>query len=535
MFLVVIVTIIVYPFLPLVWSALSFFGFFGFFLVFAAYLVHTWFPPRYKQFKDTPVFSLPFGLETPAKIRISRAPAREKQTEVYSVLNAILRDWLEKQLMSFKQTANFYGMISKSSENLNPFGTEESAEESLLDHSVEVFCIKTIRAINSIRNQNLYDSWCVRILEILKNHFIRYKKLREEFAKYRSTPNLFSGSNRHLDDFNDFAYESEDESMRWSSELDSVHEQIVLRMIVGNELHPSAGKGVKIEMDHVRDKLMQFLDLVHIDELPVFQNKIFQILIREWTISKLIWPSISKICGPNHINNIIIENANRRLAVLRVVKAFKADLDSDFKEFPPIFLINNTTKSKYSLEERIRFAENIQRYCRNANSQIDLCAVRNEVIVEIRRKTAEIGNLFFEIEEMQDKGAEYEDAKRFLRNLKIVLRKIEKREKFLFHRKRDIQNLMNTKAPNTKESPSQPSADLKLDITLAQLLDRYFRSAESADMHSMALYYFVDFLEKRKDQGQGINLLRFWSEAEKYRYMNLIQEIGLEAGLWDCI
>jgi hypothetical protein len=101
---------------------------------------------------------------------------------------------------------------------------------------------------------------------------------------------------------------------------------------------------------------------------------------------------------------------------------------------------------------------------------------------------------------------------KYIRTIQQILRKVEKRlghhpESFVGARK------------------GVSSIPRKAETTLNIILNSYYKSAEeTGDMNSAELFYFLEFIEKKKNWSETIRCMRFWAVAEKYR--RLVWRIG---------
>ena len=515
MLLIVIATITLHPILPYLWKLLSIVGSILFGFVFTSWMVHVWFPPKFERFPDRKIQSLgDIRISTP---RINDSLDKDKESRLAINLKQFLEEVLSSQLGHLSRAKPIVDMIKlpnlgAKSESIDTSGS------SILDAALSIFSTQTANFVHSLKMQKLFESWSIMALEIVKDQIISYKKSRAQI-RLASSSNALSSSSTHLDDFNEFKIESEDESRKWSSKLDILNEQVKLKMQLGGELHRAVGQGKDVEGEYLRRKIAELMDLINIENIPLLKNPIFKMLLREWVFAKAVWPLLNLACNPHTVNMMIIERSTKRIVVHRAVKFFKSQLDLFFSSFPPVFLIANNRRNSFSVPEKQRYVDEIFKYLRKATSELDITALKTGVLSEIRKKSSEINSI-------QNPEAK-ENLQRYLSSLKTVLRRIDKREKFLANKRKPnfvavVEKVMKS---GISKDVAPPSVNSQSHVTLGQILEKYAQSADEAgNIHSMSLYYFIDFLEKRKDRVSAMDMMKFWASTENFR--KLVWRLG---------
>jgi hypothetical protein len=426
----------------------------------------------------------------------------------------MIKELVLNQLDATKFTKQISDYLLSTPKSLGSSTLSVDEEVTILDTKVSTFLRVAIEQFHSPKGQNLYELLWINGLECLRDHIKLYKATRAEVEIQLNVTSEEQMMARHLDDFNDFSAENENENVKWSQNLDAVHNMMLLRLRANRLLHPAVGQDHEAEQAYLRDVANQCLALFDQSKLPTSQSKIIQILLREWIVCKGVWPLMHHFAQPDTINQYILEKTNRRLVIQKAVKKFCTKLESDHTQFPPVFLISHYVPQKFTTGEKIRYLDVIVKYSKKATSLIDINAVRHEIQKEIKR----------ERDDREDKnmgGSDWDLHKRYLRLLENVMRKLEKRIKILgsdnFIVKQGIMRVNSTK----EQMADTKGAELSLDV----ILEKYFKSSEEkGDMHSTSLFYFLDFLEKKKDGGKSLTLLRFWAATEKYK--RLVWRVG---------
>ena len=478
-------------------------------------MVHVWFPPKFERFPDRKIQSLgDIRISTP---RINDSLDKDKESRLAINLKQFLEEVLSSQLGHLSRAKPIVDMIKlpnlgAKSESIDTSGS------SILDAALSIFSTQTANFVHSLKMQKLFESWSIMALEIIKDQIISYKKSRAQI-RLASSSNALTNSSTHLDDFNEFKIESEDESRKWSSKLDILNEQVQLKMRLGGELHRAIGQVKEVEGEYLRQKIAELMDLINIENIPLLKNPIFKVLLREWVFAKVVWPLLNLACNPNTVNMMIIERTTKRIVVHRAVKFFKSQLDLFFSSFPPVFLIANNRRNSFTVPEKQRYVDEIFKYLRKATSELDITALKTGVLSEIRKKSPEINST-------QNPEVK-ENLQRYLSSLKTVLRRIDKREKFLANKRKPnfvavVEKVMKS---GISKDVAPPSVNSQPPVTLGQILEKYAQSADEAgNIHSMSLYYFIDFLEKRKDRVSALDMMKFWASAENFR--KLVWRLG---------
>ncbi|KAJ3042366.1 Sorting nexin-14 [Rhizophlyctis rosea] len=441
----------------------------------------------------------------------------------------------------------------------------------------------------------------VLILTTFRQHVKRYKRIRREVLREYShklssakTPPLSasrdnlaykSSSQTHLDDFNDFAQDDEEDvgETRWE-DADAAHHSslddnailsaeslrnnpeelnalILLRMMTLNVLHPALRQGADGEKAYWRslvDRLWQVCEEqsspspvsgmpMHVGagieagnrREPFQTSKSMRLLVREWIVCRLAWPSIDKICQSDYLNQRIIEKAQRRITLQKTIRGFRTFLDGHFSNFPPAFGQGNNNGGDsaagggdgqpLNLTERSRYFEPLSKYSRKVRSVVDAKAIRYQIVSELRRRVDEAKDLQY-YEELY--GEPVEVLKRYVKSLDVLRSKYEKRiSAFTGDDTRSPEK--PKRSPSSALLPRSDDHSFKMEekLTLRAMFDEYNKSvALGTGERSTSLFYFLDYLEKREDR-DGMSKVRFWLAAEKYRYVVCVLKWYLRWGL----
>jgi hypothetical protein len=525
---VVIATILLYPHIGLIWKLLSVLGFIFFSLLLFGFLVYL-LKPKTSRFPDVKLYP----------IRLTTNPKNETNFQIKSGLlsqsfpslfeskgwsqdfsqsNSRLQMMLHsmiKELVTDQLSVNSFTkqILEHFLSTPKTLGESSSDSMDLFDIRLQKILHASIELFHSAKGQNLYETLWINGLECLCEHIKVYRKIRKEVEEEQNLNAQEDTNPRHLDDYNEFSAETDDENMKWSHNLDKLHELIILRLRARNKLHQAIGKDFEQEREYLRSLANQYLQIFNQSKVPTSSSKMIQILVREWIVCKGVWPFLHHISQPNVVNQYILEKMNRKLIVQRAVKFFCQKLEADHTQFPPAFLISNYVPKKFGIHEKLRYLDVIGKYSRKARSIIDINAVRHEIIRELKKEREEI-------EELKPTHIEYDSRKRYMKMMDEVLRKLDKRLKILAVGTHSFsEGIM--RGTSGKDSTKEPIIEISLDT----VLDKYFRSSgEKGDMHSTSLFYFLDFLEKKNDWGKSLNLLRFWAATEKFK--RLVYRIG---------
>jgi hypothetical protein len=312
---------------------------------------------------------------------------------------------------------------------------------------------------------------------------------------------------QHLDDFNDYHTGSNDDAIKWSMEVDKINEEILLRLRLAGKLHPAI-KSKEAEQEHTRNLFKGFL-LFLSTKYPSYipQNRIAQILGRELLVCQFALPLIDRMANPEILNTYVLEKATRRIVVQRAVSSFRKHLEVHFSQFPPIFLISNSKPQKFTLYDKQKYVDLVGRYARNATSVIDICAVRHEILREMKRTEDQLSGI--------DQGEIIEDIeaiKRYNRQMAILLKRLEKR---IRHLEQPLSDGSINKSGLLNGMDNQFKTPY---ITLRGVLEDFYSiDEESGAMQSLSLYYFLEYLELKTEFSVSIIFLRFSQAAENYR------------------
>ncbi|KAJ3313238.1 Intermediate filament protein [Boothiomyces sp. JEL0838] len=476
---VVLATIILYPYVGYIWGLLSVFGL----ILTIFFILGAVFKPQKVTFKPK---NLVINYDKPKTV----IHKRSTYSQLHETIFAMIKEYVPVELLKLNQ-------------------------QVVVDEKVDKFLVILVDCLHLLANHPLYESLCVNFLSVLETHIKQYQHYKDEFQGSLSS----NEEPRHLDDFNEYSTETDNESIIWSANLDKLQEQIILKMRASDTLHPSVGRGIEIEQQYLRGVANQ---VIHFNEsysktFPSSPSKILQVAIREWVVCKALWPLINKVSNPDTVNSYLLEKANRRLVVQKAVKNFRALIEADFTMFPPPFLVSGAFPQ--TIFEKHRYGINVQKYLKKAISLIDLNVIRYEVLRELKKRNEELAEM-----NGVNNFDEIDDYNKYLRQLEFTLSKIEKKISILNGNKESIIPGLKGKDSKTPLVQSQ----LKDDLSLSMVLEKYYASGEeSGAMQSTSLFYFIDYLGKRKDSAKCMNQLRFWASAEKYRRLVWRINVGI--------
>ncbi|KAJ3275847.1 Intermediate filament protein [Terramyces sp. JEL0728] len=476
---VVIATIILYPYVGWIWSVLSVSGL----ILTVFFILGAVFQLQKVTFKQK---NLVINYEKPKRI----AAKRSAYSQIHETVFGMIKEFVPMELL-------------------------KPTQQGLIDEKMDSFLVILVDCLHLLANHPLYESLWVNFLTVLEAHIKQYQKFRDECQG-----SLISNDEpRHLEDFNEYSTETDNESITWSSNLDKIQEQILLKMKATDTLHTSVGRGAEIEQQYLRGVANQ---VIHFNDsysktFPSSPSKIVQVALREWVVCKGMWPLINKICQPDTVNCYLLEKANRRLVLQKAVKSFRSLIEADFTIFPPPFLVSGPFPQ--TIFEKHRYGINVQKYLKKAISLIDLNVIKFEVLRELKKRSEELA-------EMNGTNSfdEIDDYSKYLRQLEFTLSKLEKKISFLNGNKESIIPSLKGKESKTPIVQSQ----LKDDLSLNMVLEKYYASGEEVGaIQSTSLFYFIDYLGKRKDSAKCMNQLRFWASAEKYRRLIWRINVGI--------
>jgi hypothetical protein len=416
------------------------------------------------------------------------------------LFHSTIRDLIIYELSKSNVTKKFLKVFLSPGENSKIGGSK-------LDQKIHQFATAANELVHSAKSNQLYEMLWINAINCFKTHVKIYRLSRAEVEQQFNKEFDKEESHRHLDEFNEFSIESEDDQMKWSQKLDKIHNLIVLRLQASGLLHSAAYKGMEDELQHLRLSFQKLLALCEIVNISTSPSILVRIVIREWCTCKGLYPIIQKISHPNTLNRYILDKANRRLVVQKAVRFFRGVLDSEHSLFPPAFLISNYIPQKFTLSDKQKYMEVIGKYSKRATSLIDINAVRDEIVKELKN---------------HDKENDHQDEQelKYINTCQLTLRKLNKRLKAL---ELMSQNNSIRSSILLKDNSNSMKAS-KLELSLETILEKYYNSAEEqGDMHSTSLFYFLDFLEKKKSVN-SLHLLRFWAATEKYK--RLVCRIG---------
>lgn len=160
--------------------------------------------------------------------------------------------------------------------------------------------------------------------------------------------------------------------------------------------------------------------------------------------------------------------------------------------------------------EKIKYVDLVTKYSKRATSGIDISTVRHEIIKEVKRKSEQLSG----VEPFDQEESNPDTVKKYVRALQILKSRLEKKLKVLSASEHFADGLYKTHFSHIHSPLKTPT------LSIQDILDDYYKSQhEQGPMISLSLYYFLDYLESRKDFLKSINLLRFCFTSEKYRQM----------------
>ncbi|KAJ3304517.1 Intermediate filament protein [Kappamyces sp. JEL0829] len=569
---VIVVTVILTPYIDVIWRLLSYFGMLSLLVLASGFLLYSWWETE-NGYKSRPKRVVPHSILDPlgrqhahlqGSLRkqyellsrngvtsdaIQRLPSTHSFSEaaksplslkspnsaqlldgstpsLLQHLSSLLREMLKEQCATFAALKTIVFTLVQT--RLLAKGERTLQDPSLLsdDHIREYIAEPMARQFYALykafASHQLYHLLWLNCLSVFQDqvggHCLTarqiklYKDMRSDYKSVsQALPRPSMGDARHLDDFNDFSVESEDDSLTWSTEVDKVNEQVLLRLRLAGKLHPAVALSPQAQQQHLRNlfnDMVAFVEAKFPAHVPT-RNRVVQIIVREFAVCQMVEPFLNRIARPEVLNSYILEKANRRIIVQKAVHTFKMALDTHFTTFPPSFLISHYETRRYTIHEKLKYADLVLRYSKKATSIIDIGTVRHEVLREMKRKSDELAGL-----EQTDADEDQDVQKRYLRNLAILLRKLEKRFRILEMSSSDS-SLNRAGLLHSLNSPMRtPHLSLK-DI----LEDYYERNEESGSMESLSLYYFLEYLEAKTDFDKSMNMLRFCLAAENYRKM----------------
>jgi hypothetical protein len=344
------------------------------------YLIHTYIPRNTKTFTLSKIKSIPKSFQSKeTKRKVQLEPIRE--TLIGSAFQQILKDFIRSQLSTNIHSPTILRLLA----------TQNSSDNSsIIDAKVQEFTALFMNLFLSVKCQTISDDIASTSLVLIQKFVDDYKEIRGEYELNDSAnENADDYEHRHLDDFNDFSVvnvDNEDESIKWSVDLDKMHQQIYFRLKYAGILHSGVGNGKDGELALIRKWTTVIMNMMEKNGMPMTPSKTLGILFREWFVCTIGWPLLNRITTPDFLNSYIISVANDRIKIQKTVKAFRARLDFDYEHFPPAFLIYEYQQHKFTMAEKLRYIEVIARYLKKATSLIDIEAVKYELLFEINSK-----------------------------------------------------------------------------------------------------------------------------------------------------
>lgn len=361
------------------------------------YLIHTYIPRNSKIYTLSKIKSIPnsFHLKEIKHINTKTSPHSVepiRETLIGSAFQKILKDFIRDQLSTNVHSSTILRLLA----------TQNSSDNStIIDSNVHQFTSLFMNIFFSLKFQAGLDDIASRGLELIQKFIDDYKEIRYEYQSNNSiNENNTVYEHRHLDDFNDFSVDSvdiEDESTKWSVDIDKMHQQIYFRLKYAGILHSSVGNGKDGELALIRKWTTVIMNMMEASGMPMTPSKTLRILFREWFVCTIGWPLLNRITTPDFINSYILSVANDRIKIQNTVKAFRARLDFDYEHFPPAFLIHAYQQHKFTMAEKLRYIEVIARYLKKATSLIDIEAVKYELLFEVSSQNVIISYLLFNV------------------------------------------------------------------------------------------------------------------------------------------
>lgn len=491
----VVITVILTPYFNLIWSALSLFGLVSTVALLLGYLLY------YRQTEPMPKTKI---RSIHLTVKKSKSFQRKPDlTYLSQQISQIGKEFVKKNITS-PFVLNALEIMSSAKELSMP-------AYSALDSSIDSMSSSANLLVKALSAHPLFDLICLNILSVTQDHIKLYKKFRLEYLSNHTSLQPFKlDESRHIDDFNEFTKDVDDISNSWAKYVDDLNRHIVARLRIEGKLHPAAGKSAKDEKDHIRSAFRIILKFLR-EKYPAYlpsKNKILQVIVREWSVNQFIHPLLTKVSNPDVINSAILEKCARKLVIQKAVKQFRHALDLNFTVYPPIFLISNYAPQKFILNEKSKYTEPLMKYSKKVTSVVDLQAVRQAVIRELRRKPEDIS---------EDYENDIDGMNRYLKSLSVLKRKVEKR----------LGILEDAKTFGAQKSFKPPR------LRISKILEAYYKSSLETGPIGLSLYYFLDYLSSRPDFEKCMRFLRYCAVADKYRYfLSLTKTASLESKYW---
>lgn len=180
----------------------------------------------------------------------------------------------------------------------------EIIKEELLDP----LTLQIYDLYQSFAGSQLYELIWLNALAVFDQHIQIYKEMRKDYILQKPDESLKS----HLDDFNEYSAESEDDSLKWSLDVDKVNQQILVRLDMSGKLHPAVLKGNnQDELSHLRtlfNDMLAFLEKKNIYIPRMMQDKFIKIIVREASVCQFMHPLICRVASPLNINQYILDS-----------------------------------------------------------------------------------------------------------------------------------------------------------------------------------------------------------------------------------
>jgi PXA domain len=293
------------------WPVLSYLGFVCIVLFLTGYCL-------FRKVKREPKKHIPFL----KSINLKSIKTVEYQPKTTSYLHSALR-----QTLTFLIQSEGISLIPSLYPLFNPpaSGQQSSPQtdmyskmlQSYLNAKMNITAEMLVGWISHMKDIQLHEHIMNGWLNIVEEHVKTYRKLGNEIEA--NEPTKQSKKFRHIDDFNDYTVDSEDDATQWSLQLDKCNDQIVNRMKAQGTFHEAAGKGKEVALQYIRGLANQIILVLEggIDERfnPRSKNESFgtrsnimKKLIREWIVCRISWPLLYRLSCPDYLNLTVLEH-----------------------------------------------------------------------------------------------------------------------------------------------------------------------------------------------------------------------------------
>jgi hypothetical protein len=183
-------------------------------------------------------------------------------------------------------------------------GKAYDKDKMIKEFLIEPFVKQITVMYKDFTDSQVYELLWLNGLMVIQEQIQMYKEMRHDYALTR--PYEF----QHIDDFNEYAAETADESQKWSTNVDKTNQQIVVRLDMSGKLHPAISKNhERHELDHLRQvfKILISLFKTKYPGNTLLTSNIIDVLFREVIICKCLYPVIKIAADPFSLNSFIIE------------------------------------------------------------------------------------------------------------------------------------------------------------------------------------------------------------------------------------